>query len=83
MYQKTLSGDYRLLDLESVPVVTGAHEINPNLVNGTEDGGVSAAEKWTSPGNGATFGLHNFRFNSGNTKTKNAIWYKTIKWSKE
>ena len=70
LYQKTLSGDYRLLDLESVPVVTGAHEINPNLVNGTEDGGVSAAEKWTSPGNGATFGLHNFRFNSGNTKMK-------------
>jgi hypothetical protein len=59
-----------LLDLESVPVVTGAHEINPNLVNGTEDGGISTAEKWTSPGNGASFGLHNFRFNSGNAKMK-------------
>jgi hypothetical protein len=64
LYQKTLAGDYRLLDLESVPVVTGAHEINPNLVNGTEDGGISAAEKWTTTNNGATFGLHNFRFTS-------------------
>ena len=60
LYQKTLQGDYRLLDLETVPVVPGAHDVNPNLVNGTEDGGISKKEKWITGGSSTT-GLHNFR----------------------
>jgi hypothetical protein len=67
LYQKTLRGDYRLLDLETIPVVEGSHETNPNLVNGTEDGGISIYEKWTTSGE-ATTGLHNFRLTNNTDK---------------